>query len=986
MSRLPRGGMIDRTRPLTFSFAGKTYSGFAGDTLASALIANDVKIVGRSFKYHRPRGIMTAGSEEPNGLVALRQGARHEPNTRATMVELFDGLEAFGQNALPSLNFDFMAVNQLLSRFIGAGFYYKTFMWPKKFWELLYEPVVRASAGIGKVGSEADPDHYEKVTAFCDVLVIGAGATGLTAALTAARAGARVILVDEDYVAGGRLNSERVSIGGVTGAQYAQEAIAELGALPNARVLTRTTVFGVYDDTYAAIERVSDHLAAPEAFKPRQKLWRILPKRTILATGAIDKPIVFPGNDRPGVMLVGAVQTYVNRYAAIPGQRLAVFASTDAAWTTAFEAAEAGVDVVAIIDPRPSVQAELLAQAKAKGLRTLIGSVVSAAHGSVLKAITVDGPTGTERLAVDALAVSGGYVPNIQLACHHRGRPYWDDEKGTLLVDRAIPGMRIAGAAAGHFAIDASIASGQEAGAAAAVECGFDVFQAPLPACMGPSRDAMPFFQVKSPKGFAFVDLQTDVTVKDIDSAVREGFTSVEHLKRYTALGMGADQGKLSNLNGLAILAEKTGRSIQETGTTIYRPPYTPVSFGALTGHHRGKDFRPTRLTPTHQWAKKRGAKFTETGAWLRAQYFPLPGETDWLQTVQREVRTVRSSVGLIDVSTFGKIDLQGPDVGTFLDRVYVNTFSTLPVGKARYGVMLREDGMVMDDGTTARLSDQHWVMTTTTVNAVKVFSHLEYCLQVLWPELDVRMASISEQWAQIALAGPNARKVLQKIADDQNAITQEALPVMGAVETRVMSGIQARIFRLSFSGELGYEVAVPARHGEALAEALMVVGAEFGITPYGTEALAMMRIEKGHVSGPELNGQTTVNDIGLGKMASKKKDYIGRVLSERPAMSEPQRPGFVGIKPIDKASILRAGTHLLPIGAPATVENDLGYVSSATQSPTLGHAIGLGFIAGGPARIGERLRAFDPIRGGDFEVEICTPHFYDPQGDRVRV
>jgi sarcosine oxidase subunit alpha len=978
--------MIDRSRPLSFSFDGKAYSGFAGDTLASALIASDVKIVARSFKYHRPRGIMAAGSEEPNALVALRQGARHEPNTRATAIELFDGLEAFGQNAVPSLGFDVMAVNQLLSRFIGAGFYYKTFMWPKAFWELLYEPVVRNSAGIGKVGKERDPDTYDKVSATCDVLVIGAGAAGLMAALTAARAGARVILADEDHLSGGRLNSDMVVIGGQDGAQFVKAAIAELSSLPKVRILTRTTVFGVYDDTYAAVERVSDHLAVPDAGQPRQRLWRINPKRIILASGAIDRPIVFPGNDRPGVMLAQSVQTYIRRYAAAPGKRIAFFASNDAAWTVAFDAVAAGIEVAAIIDPRPEVRSDLAAEAKQRGLRTLLAATVEKTHGSTLKAISVRTGHSLERLAVDALAVSGGFSPNIQLACHHRGRPVWDEDKGVLLATDPPPGMIIAGAAAGHFAISACVASGAEAGTKAAEDCGYAVKKTPLPPCSGHSADGTAFFHSADTKGFAFVDLQTDVTVKDIDIAVKEGFRSVEHLKRYTALGMGADQGKLSNLNGLAILAEKTGRTIAETGTTIYRPPYTPVSFGALVGHHRGKDFRPTRLTPTHFWAKKLGAKFTETGAWLRAQYFPRPGETDWLQTVQREVKAVRSSVGMIDVSTFGKIDLQGPDAGKLLDRVYVNTFSTLPVGKARYGVMLREDGMVMDDGTTARLAEDHWVMTTTTVNAVKVFSHLEFCLQVLWPNLDVRMASISEQWAQIAVAGPNARKVLQKIVDDPARVAGEALPVMGAIETTVMGGIKGRIFRLSFSGELGYEVAVPARHGEKLAEALTAAGEEFAITPYGTEALAMMRIEKGHVSGPEVNGQTTVIDIGLGKMASKKKDYVGRVLAERPGLTDENRMGYVGIKPVDKKNVLRAGTHLLPLDTAAVVANDQGFVSSATQSATFGHAIGVGFLTGGARRIGERMRAFDALRGSDFEVEICSPYFYDPQGERVRV
>jgi methylglutamate dehydrogenase subunit C len=986
MSRLSSGGFIDRSRIVKFSFDGKSYSGHPGDTLASALIANDVKLVGRSFKYHRPRGILTAGSEEPNALVSLRKGARHEPNTRATMVELFDGLEAFPQNVTPSLSFDVMAVNQLISRFIGAGFYYKTFMWPASFWEKLYEPIVRGSAGLGTTPNVPDPDHYEKASAFCDVLVIGAGPTGLMAALTAARSGARVILADEDYLIGGRLNSEKVTIGDRDGAQFSAAVAAELVAMPNVKVMSRTTVFGVYDDSYGAVERVSDHLAVPAPYQPRQRLWRIAAKHTVLAAGAIDRPIVFDGNDRPGIMLAQGVQTYINRFAAAPARRMAFFTSSDGAWVAAFDAADAGVEIAAIVDARRTVADRLLAEARRRNIRTLLGGAVTAAHGSPLKSVDVVADGKRERLAVDGLAMSGGYSPNVQLACHHRGRPQWHPEIGALLATDPPPRMKLAGAANGSYALSACLADGAAQGAEAAVAAGFAAKTVALPRCQDDPVEVQAYWHVKDTAHFAFVDFQTDVSVKDIEIAAKEGFIPVEHLKRYTALGMGADQGKLSNFNGLAIMADITGRSIPEAGTTIYRPPYTPVSMGALTGHHRAKDFRPTRLTPTHFWAKRLGAKFVETGMWLRAQYFPRPGDKDWLATVQREVTAVRSSVGMIDVSTFGKIDLQGPDVGKLLDRVYVNTYSTLPVGKARYGVMLREDGMVMDDGTTAHLSDDHWVMTTTTVNAVKVFSHLEFCLQVLWPDLDVRMASISEQWAQIALAGPNARKVLEKIVDDPAAVANEALPVMGAKEAKLMGGIAGRVFRLSFSGELGFEVAVPARHGEKLAEAMMAAGKEFGITPYGTEALAMMRIEKGHVSGPELNGQTTVADLGLGKMASKKKDYIGRVLFERPDLTDENRLGYVGIVPVDKRNVLRAGTHLMPLGAAVAVANDHGFVSSATQSPTFGHAVGVGFLAGGAKRIGEKMRAYDPLRGGDFEVEICSPYFYDPQGERTRV
>lgn len=986
MSRLSNGGLIDRSKPLSFRFDGKSYMGFAGDTLASALIACDVKLVGRSFKYHRPRGILTAGSEEPNALVALRSGARHEPNTRATVAELFEGLEAFPQNAKPSLSFDIMAVNQLLSPFIGAGFYYKTFMWPAKFWEKFYEPIVRGSAGIGAMSTAPDPDSYEKCSAFCDVLVVGAGPCGLMAALSAARAGARVILADEDFLMGGRLNCENVRIGEMNGPQFVETALAELRSMPNVRLFSRTTVFGVYDDTLGAVERVSDHLAVPPAFTARERMWSITPKRVVLAAGAMDRPVVFCNNDKPGVMLASAVQTYVNRYAAAPAKRMVYFVSSDGGWTSAMDAARAGIEIAAIVDPRTEVSPRLSAEAKQAGIRAVLGGVVTNVRGRTVSSVEISSGGSTERIVADGLAVSGGFSPNVQLACHHRGKPVWREEIGALLAEKDLPrGLTVAGAAAGLYRLSETLADGAQKGAAAAAECGFSTKPVQTPRCQDDPVAVKAFWHVKGAEHFAFVDYQTDVGVSDIETAAREGFVPVEHLKRYTALGMGADQGKLSNLNGLAIMAELTGRTIAETGTTIYRPPYTPVAIGNFAGHHRGRDFRPTRLTPTHFWAEKHGAVFVETGQWLRARYYAKPGETDWLQSVTREVNAVRSSVGMIDVSTFGKIDLQGPDVGKLLDRVYVNTFSKVPAGKARYGVMLREDGIVMDDGTTAHLSENHWVMTTTTAHAVSVFSHLEFCLQQLWPELDVRMASVSEQWAQIALAGPNARKVLEKIVDDPALVANEALPPMGAIETKVMGGINGRVFRFSFSGELGYEVAVPANHGEALAVAMMKAGEEFAIAPYGTEALAVMRIEKGHVSGPELNGQTTLSDIGLGKMAAKKKEYIGKAMAARPAFVDEARMSYVGIKPVDKSVRLRAGTHLMPLGTKVAVENDLGFVSSATLSPTLG-AIGVGFLKGGQKHIGERLRAFDPIRGGDTEVEICSPYFLDPEGERLRV
>ena len=986
MSRLDRGGLIDRGQRLGFTFDGRAMTGFAGDTLASALIANGVRLVGRSFKYHRPRGIFAAGSDEPNALVELRTGARREPNSRATVTELYDGLAADSQNRWPSLGFDLLAVNRLLAPVLGAGFYYKTFMWPAAAWERLYEPLIRRAAGLGRASGLPDPDTYEKAHAFCDLLVVGAGPAGLMAALTAGRAGARVVLADEDFRPGGRLNAEQHEIDGAPGNHFAAAAAAELSSLPNVRLFTRTTVFGVYDSgTYGLIEHLGDHQAEPAPYQPRQRLWKLVARRAVLAAGATERPIVFGGNDRPGVMLAQAFRTYVTRFAAVPATRTAFFANNDAAWHAAFEVAAAGVEVAAIIDVREAVATDLTAEAGRLGIRTLLGGQVVATAGKELRSIEVATGPRTERLAVDGLAVSGGFSPNLHLTSHHGNRPVWDAAIAAFVPGTPPPGLEVAGAAAGRFGLAACLADGAAKGAGAARDLGFDRATGPVPRASDEASALVPFWHVGASRGAAFVDLQNDVTAKDVTIAHAEGFRAVEHLKRYTTLGMATDQGKTSNVTGLAIMASLTGQDIAQAGTTVFRPPYTPVAIGALAGHHRGRDFRPTRPTPTHAWAEAAGAVFIESGPWLRAQYFPKPGERDWLETVTREVTAVRSGVGMIDVSTFGKIDLQGPDVGTLLDRVYINNFSTLAVGKVRYGVMLREDGLVLDDGTTARLSERRYLMTTTTANAAKVYQHLEFCLQVLWPELDVQLTSVSEQWAQLALAGPRAREVLRQVVDAGIDVGNAALPYMGVVQATVLSGVKARLFRVSFSGELGYEIAVPARHGGALAQALMTAGGPFGVTPYGIEALGVMRIEKGHVSGAELNGQTSAADLGLARMVSSKKDHIGRILADRPAFRDPDRPTLAGFKPVDRTARLRSGAHFIGIGQPAETGHDEGHMTSVAFSPALGHWIGLGLLARGPSRIGERVRAYDPIRGGDIEVEICPPVFLDPAGERLR-
>lgn len=986
--RLATGGLIDRSLTLHFTFDGKTYPGHPGDTLASALLANGVVLAGRSFKYHRPRGILSAGSEEPNALVELLDGARREPNTKATMAELFDGLTATSQNRWPSLSFDVMSINSLLSPVFVAGFYYKTFMWPAALWEKLYEPLIRHAAGLGRASDDADPDTYEKATAFADVLVIGGGPAGLAAAQAAARTSARVILVDEHAMLGGRAVDDASEIGGNPAHEWVKSVEAELSRNPEVKILRRTTAFGTYDGgTYGALERVSDHVAAPAQGRPRQRLWRIVAKKVVLAAGATERPIVFGGNDRPGVMLAGAVRTYINRFGVVPGQRVVVFTNNDYGASTVTDLVRAGANVVALVDSRPNISDHAQRIATDNGVRFISRAVVTDAVGKkrVTGAFVHTDDGERIELSCDLIAVSGGWNPNIQLTTHVGGKPQWSDALHAFLPGALPPGMSVAGVAAGEFSLAKALASGNAAGSKAAGESGHAAVSVPVPSAVDESTAITPLWRVTWPKGKAFVDQQNDVTENDIVLAEREGFRSVEHLKRYTTLGMATDQGRTANVNALAIMADITGRSIPETGMTLARPPYTPVALGALAGHHRGKSFKPTRLPPSYRWAKENGCVFVETGLWLRPSYFPRPGERDWLETVTREVNTVRNSVGICDVSTLGKVDIQGADAAAFLDKIYMNGLKTLTVGKCRYGGMLREDGVLMDDGTVARLGENHYFITTTTANAVKVVQHMEYCAQWLWPEMDVQIVSATEQWAQYAVAGPKSRALLQKIVDPAFDISDAGFPYLGVGEFTVCGGIKARLFRLSFSGERAYEIGVPARYGDALIRKLMEAGEEFGVCSYGTEALGVMRIEKGHISGPELNGTTTPQDVGLGGMVAKKKDFVGNTLGKRPGLVDPDRPSLTGFRPVDRSLRLRSGAHFLARDAQATAANDEGYMTSVAYSPSNGHWIGLGLLKNGPNRIGEIVRAYDPVRNGDILVEVVSPVFVDPEGGRVR-
>ncbi len=971
-------GLVDRGVTARFSFDGKTYGGFVGDTVASALLANGVKLMGRSFKYHRPRGVLGAGSEEPNALITVGEGAAAEPNMRATQVEIYEGLVTTSQNAWPSLEFDVMAVNDLAAPFLGAGFYYKTFMWPKKFWEAIYEPVIRKAAGLGKLSGEGNPHSYEKAFAFCDLLVIGAGPTGLMAALSAARGGADVILADEDCLMGGRLNGESGAVGHQAGAVWAAQVVAELAGMENVRLMSRTTVTGAYDGgMFGALERVNQHTALRGGGAPLECFWRIAATQSILAAGAIERPIAFQNNDRPGIMTASAVRSYLNRWGVSPGKRVAVFGNNDDAHQTARDLTGAGVHVVALIDSRDDVIVEGIECPVFKGVQ-----VCNAAGRKELESITIRTASGEEALQVDCLAMSGGWNPSVHLTCHMGGRPSWrEDIQAFVPSAGAVPDMTAAGACNGVFSTQGCLKDGVAAGNAALKALGRKAIEIDVPKAEDAPYALSPLWAVAG-KGRAWLDFQNDVSVKDIKQAVAENFKSVEHMKRYTTQGMATDQGKNSNMGALAILADATGRGISETGTTTFRPPFTPVAIAAMGAGGQGHGFAPERLTTSHRQTVEMGAPMIEAGLWYRPSFFPKAGESTWRQSCDREVGYVRRAVGVCDVSTLGKIDIQGPDAAKLLDFVYTNMFSTLKVGRVRYGLMLREDGHVMDDGTCARLGEQHFVMTTTTAAAGNVMRHLEFICQALHPEWQVAFTSVTEQWAQFAVAGPKARALLNGLLDAP--IDGESWPFMACGDVQVC-GVAGRLFRISFSGEHAYELAVPARFGAALFDELRERAEALGGGPYGMEALNVLRIEKGFITHAEIEGRATAFDIGMERMISAKKDCIGKTMAARPGLVDGARPQLVGLKPVDADKELSGGAQLFDADAQAVRVNYQGHVSSVGYSPELGMMIGLGFVARGPERYGEVIRMVDHVRGLEAEVEICSPVFLDPKGERVR-
>ncbi len=996
--RLAQGGRIDRSRPLNFTFDGRTYTGFAGDTLASALIANGVHLVGRSIKYHRPRGILAAGVEEPNAIVQVGAGGRVEPNARATEVELYDGLRALSVNRWPSLAFDALAATSLLSGLLVAGFYYKTFMAPGHLWQRLYEPLIRKAAGLGRAPTLADPDRYDQMYAHCDVLVVGAGAAGLAAAGAAAATGARVILVDEQPEPGGFLLDSGASVDGLPAAEWADAAAAQLAAMPEVTVLARTTAFGYYDDNFVcALERRSDHgEGGPHA--ARQRLWQIRAREVVLATGAHERPLVFTDNDRPGIMLAGAVLTYVRRYGALPGRRAVVFTTNDSAYETALALSDAGAEVAAVVDAREHPDADLPVAARARGIEVLAGHVVVAARGTKrVRSVSVarlgaDGQLNGDKrdITCDLMAVSGGWSPAVHLFGQSQGKLAFDEARAGF--GPAAPGraQECAGALAGCTGLAESLRSGAAAGADAASRAGFGPAEAPAAPEIeeprhGPIRALWQVPAWPAARAKQFVDFQNDTTAADLRLAVREGFASIEHVKRYTLTGFGTDQGKTANINALGIVAEASARPIAEVGTTTFRPPYTPVTFGALAGRDIGALSDPARITPMHDWHVEKGAEFEDVGQWKRPWFYPRPGE-DMRAALHRECLAARTGVGVLDASTLGKIDIQGRDAAEFLNRIYTNTWTTLAVGRIRYGFMCGEDGMVFDDGTTTRLAENRFLMTTTTGNAALVLEWLEEWLQTEWPELEVYCTSVTEQWATIAIAGPHVREVLAPLAPGL-ALDRERFPFM-SVRDHEVAGVAARICRISFSGELSYEINVPWDHGLHVWRAVMAAGEAFAITPYGTETMHVLRAEKGFpIVGQDTDGTVTPLDLGMGWAVSKKKDFIGRRSLARPDTARAGRKQLVGLETEDPAQVLPEGAQLIAasnletaraLGRPVPME---GHVSSSYDSATLGRSIALALVKAGAERMGETLHA--SVSGRFVAATIRSPVFYDPDGAR---
>ena len=992
--RVSGKGRIDAARPVSFTFDGKTYQGAQGDTVASALLANGVHLMGRSFKYHRPRGAVAAGSEEPNALIGTRRGpGRFEPNTRATVQEIWEGLQTTSQNKYPSLKWDVGAVNDAAYMLFSAGFYYKTFMWPKSFWDKVYEPFIRAAAGLGVSPTEEDPDSYASRYLHCDVLIVGAGPTGLAAARAAAVDGLKVVLVDENPEAGGTLLSEpQAQINGQPAWDW---LAAELAALKDAgvRIMTRTTAIGYYHQNMIGLcEKLTDHLDTLPADTPRERLWRVRAGQVVLAQGALEKPLVFHGNDRPGVMLAGSAQTYLNRYGVKVGDRPVILTSHDSAWYAAFDLQDAGAQVQAIVDTRDTVREELLSGAKERGIAVKLSHTATGTSGrlrvNALRVNPVSGDTvgaGTQ-IACDAVLMSGGWTPSLHLFSHTKGSLAWDDDLTTFVPERTPEDCMIAGASRGLWGIGAALTDGAEKGRAVAAALGKDgaVAEYSVEADRtGTGRAHKELPTDRSPgKAKAFVDYQNDVTAKDLRLAVREGMRSIEHVKRYTTNGMATDQGKMSNINGLNIAADALGRKQPQVGLTTFRPPYTPTSFGAFAGYHRGDHFEVTRKTQIDSWADENGAVFEPVGQWRRAWYFPKAGE-DMDTAVARECAATRASLGIFDASTLGKIEVVGPDAVTFMERMYTNPWAKLGIGRCRYGLLLGDDGYIRDDGVIGRLGQDKFHVTTTTGGAARVMNMMEDYLQTEWPDLNVWLTSTTEQWSTIALNGPNAAKLLAPLVEGVE-LTDEAFPHMSCVECTV-AGMPARLFRVSFTGEIGFEVNVPAPMGRKLWEILWAAGQQYDITAYGTETMHVLRAEKGYIIvGQDTDGTVTPFDAGMGWAVGKKKaDFVGMRGLARPDLTATGRKQLVGLLTHDNSKLEEGAQIVLDPAQPIPMKM-VGHVTSSYDTGTTGRPIALALVEGGHDKMGETV--YIPMPDRTIEAKITSTIFVDPDNARLKI
>jgi sarcosine oxidase subunit alpha len=990
------GGRIDRDRPVGFRFDDRQLTGYAGDTLASALLANGVHLVGRSFKYHRPRGILSCGAEEPNALIQLETGAGTQPNLRATQIELYPGLNAFSQNRWPNLRFDVGEINNLLSRILPSGFYYKTFMWPRRAW-MSYEHLIRRAAGLGRAPDGPDPDYYDKMHAHCDVLVVGGGPAGLAAALAAARTGARVVLADEQAEFGGALLGARHRIGDKPAMEWVGATLQELESSAEVRLLSRSTVAGYYDDNYLTIvERVTDHLPpGSQAHRPRQRLWKVRAAQVVLATGSHERPLVFRDNDRPGIMLASAAQAYLHRYAVRAGNQAVVFCNNDSAYSVACDLSDAGTQVT-MVDVRREPSDARRALLRSRGIELLAGHAVVGTAGRMrVKAVDVAAldssgagfSGGTRTIPCDLLCMSGGWNPAVHLFSQSRGRLAYDEQKACFLPGESFQAERSAGAASGAFELAYVLSEGREAGKVAAAEAGFRKRgsavsprveldeEAPMePAWLLPERTR------GAPLAKHFVDFQNDVTAADIGLAAREGYRSVEHLKRYTTTGMGTDQGKTANVNALAILSKQLGVDMASVGTTTFRPPYTPVTFGVLAGRDVGELADPVRMTPIHPWHVEHGARFEDVGQWKRPWYYPR-GRESMHDAVNRECLATRNAIGILDASTLGKIDIRGPDAVELLERVYTNNWKSLAVGSCRYGLMCGEDGMLFDDGVTTRLAEQYYLMTTTSGNAARVLGWLEEWLQTEWPELDVYCNSVTEQWCTLGIAGPLARQLLAELCADID-LDKQAFPFMSFREGRV-AGIPARVMRVSFTGELSYEINVGANYGLGLWTALMNAGRKYGITPFGTETMHVLRAEKGFIiAGQDSDGTVTPADLGMSWALSKTKDFIGKRSLARPDSVRADRKQLVGLLTEEPGEVLPEGGQIVDVVTSALPMKMVGHVTSSYYSANLGRSIALALIKGGRQRQGERV--YVPLGERSVSAVITAPRFFDPDGERM--